>query len=386
MTQPRRVLAGQTHSVVRRVAHGEFLLRPCEFVTNAIRYRLAIACQKNPDLLVHGWCSLSNHQHGNVTDAVEEGEPSQLGDWMRDVHGPLAIALNVYYDRTENLWRDGSFFNNECHGEPSIVTQLLYTWLQPVAAGLVKWPDEWGGFMIRPEDFGKIIFAKKPKGAVFGGTRRPPPSDPDAKAAWLAKLNADERKALAAVDRRVREKGQTKKRFDTIKREAKFKIKSEFADRRNPPAPSTSQSKLPEVASFRVSVPPGFEDMPIEEVRAYFRDLLDKATKKLHEAMRLEGKLRFKGMQAVREQDPRYRAPDPGEPGALRAVIGFKGEKKHRDNLVRALNAWRQSYRDAWRRYKAKEEDVVFPAGTNRMRLHARVLAASELPHCHLRE
>ena len=97
MTQPRRLLAGQTHSITRRVARRCFLLKPTAFVNSVVLYALGYAKSRYPELSLHGFVAEANHQHSNCTDTREEGELSPIPGFFQSFHRLVAASLNTHY-------------------------------------------------------------------------------------------------------------------------------------------------------------------------------------------------------------------------------------------------------------------------------------------------
>ena len=67
MTQPRRVVPGQTHQISRRCARRCFLLRPSKTVNRIVAYALGVALNRH-GVLLHAAQVESNHYHFQVTD------------------------------------------------------------------------------------------------------------------------------------------------------------------------------------------------------------------------------------------------------------------------------------------------------------------------------
>jgi len=338
MSNPRRWLPGQTHAISRRVAGRRFLLKPTSFVNEVLLYALARAKQLNPKVSVHGFVAESNHTHANVTDTRKNTDvASQLSSFFASLNRLTAAALNTHYGRGENLWAVGPFSNVEVHGRRSIEQQLLYLWTNPVKDGLVERPEDWPGICFMPEDFGRRIQVVKPDGAFFGGRRGGGATEPDAHDSWQAELAREEAEARALL-------------------------------KNGPPARKRERVRttLPEVIELKIDPPPGYQHMPIEQVRAHFRALLDAELQRIYLARRAAGVASFMGAQAVLCQSPFDSAGGTWPSFKTSPRIACRGDNQRRIALLVGLSEWRASYRLA---YEALEKKVSmwFPAGTHKV-------------------
>jgi REP element-mobilizing transposase RayT len=160
MTAPRQVLAGTTYLVTRRCAQREFLLRPSPVVNGLFQYLLAVVATRY-NVLVHGFCVLSNHVHLLVTD-VE----ARLPDFQRDLNALMARAMNVALGRSEGFWSSaGSYSAVTLLASRDILEKAVYVLANPVEAGLVRTGREWPGSWSAPEHIGAERFIlDRPKG------------------------------------------------------------------------------------------------------------------------------------------------------------------------------------------------------------------------------
>jgi REP element-mobilizing transposase RayT len=104
-------------------------------------YCLAFAARRT-GVILHAACVMSNHHHLVVTDLR-----GVLPDFLRELHRLTAKAANASQGQWENLWA----------GEPCNVVRLVtdedvedkiaYVVANPVAAGLVKQPEQWPGVL-----------------------------------------------------------------------------------------------------------------------------------------------------------------------------------------------------------------------------------------------
>ncbi len=158
--------------------------------------------------------------------------------------------------------------------------------------------------MLLPEDFGKIIVARKPAGAYFGTRARPRPR----------------------------------------------------------PTYRGTSPRTPEIVSFRVGVPPGYECWPLEQVRRYFRVLLDHALDELR-AQRARENLEYLGVDAVLAQSHLDRPGPVINDGSLNPRIACAGDPLLLYQVLLALGTWKIRYRAAYENLREGRR-AVFPPGT----------------------
>ena len=336
MGYSRRLLPQQTHSVTRRAAGRCFWLRPDAFTNGVILYAIGRASQLNPSVDLHAFVAESNHTHSNLTDTRrEDTKVSELSRFFQSLNRLIAAALNTRYGRGENLWAPESFDNTEVHGQQSLEQQLLYLWTNPVKDGLVERPEDWPGVIFLPEDFGKTFKVQKPSGAFFGGRRPDAWTDLETCDDWRAELAREEEEALALLGSR----------------------------RKSPARPRRDRSKLPEFVEFTIKPPPGYEHLSLEEVRSYFRELLDAEVERIHARRRAANKARFLGVDAVLAQDPRASAGGTWPSFKINPRIACRGDNARRLSLLVGLREWREAYRTAYHLW-SKGRPATFPPGT----------------------
>lgn len=126
---------------------------------------------------------------------------------------------------------------------------------------------------------------------------------------------------------------------------------------------------LPDVVSFQLTVPPGFDDMPEDAFRQLLEERMEEELQAIYRQRKAEGKLRFLGVRAVMTQDPRDSAGDVFPERTLNPRIACKDVSVRRAKYVE-LQAWRHEYRAKWDRWRRGERELEFPAGTYAMRVH----------------
>ena len=165
MTRPRRHLAGQVVALSRRCSNRCCFTRPDGTMNAIAAYAFACAAQSY-GIDIHAIMVMSNHVHLIVTDVR-----GRRSDFMRDAMSAIAKARNADLNRSESLWNASSYGATLLLDRDAEERSVVYTLLNPVAAGLVERVEQWPGYMIRPCDWGKTI--KVPKPDVYFGHKTP---------------------------------------------------------------------------------------------------------------------------------------------------------------------------------------------------------------------
>jgi REP element-mobilizing transposase RayT len=126
---------------------------------------------------------------------------------------------------------------------------------------------------------------------------------------------------------------------------------------------------MPAQASLALTVPTGFERA--DEFRAALNVRLRAKEMEFAEVMAAEGRT-FVGRERVLRQKPTDHPTTDATHRQLRPRIACWDPTKRREAL-KELADFLRSYRDAWRRFVEGFENVVFPAGTYRLRVTFRV-------------
>ena len=85
---------------------------------------------------------MSNHHHVVVTDAL-----GVLPDFLRELHRLTAKAMNASQGQWENLWAAEPCNAVRLVTDEDVEDKIAYVAANPVAAGLVKQPDQWPGVL-----------------------------------------------------------------------------------------------------------------------------------------------------------------------------------------------------------------------------------------------
>ena len=369
MALPRRLKRGQPHTTTRRTAQRTCLLVADPAVRQAILYLIGWALEKCPGVKFHGAVFEATHKHDFVSDSPSE---PKLAFFYQLLHGFIARVIKAHYGWTDNVWRPGSVRNVEV--DPSATeSQWLYQCLNPVEDRLALTPDafwEQGGVIFRPEDFGKTFTIERPPWAYFGVILPEgwEPTDPRRRAEVRAER--ERRAALKASSRA--ERRAKKARRKRSRRGGKPGRRRPRGDRSRvtsgPLAPTVERkTKMPKTVTFKVDVPPGWDEEKPELAREHFRALLDAEVAKIHDRHRAAG-LPLVRKSAVHPFTRLTSEPKPS--GSINPRIACKDPDRI-ERLIADLKAWRADYAEALARWP-KSRSVRFPTGTYWMRVFHR--------------
>lgn len=139
--------------------------------------------------------------------------------------------------------------------------------------------------------------------------------------------------------------------------------------------PDVVGDSLPEYETLTPQPPPGFEHLPLEDVIAFFEDLIRKEEDRLRSLR--EGPPM--GIEACEAMDPFF-VPTKKRP---RSTLNPRYSGSDATRLRVALNhyfAWRRVHRRMRQLLAEGHQDVVFPAGTKQMARLAHVKVAAVEP------
>jgi REP element-mobilizing transposase RayT len=158
VTAPRQILEGATYLVTRRCSERRFFLRPSRKTTAIVAYVLAVVAERY-QILIHGFCFLSNHLHIVLTDPH-----ARLPDFHRDLDALIARAVNCSLGRWEAFWDRDSYSAVRLETPEAILEKLVYVLANPVAAGLVRRGNDWPGLWSDPRLIGgEPVVVERPK-------------------------------------------------------------------------------------------------------------------------------------------------------------------------------------------------------------------------------
>lgn len=142
-----------------------------------------------------------------------------------------------------------------------------------------------------------------------------------------------------------------------------------------PPVFFQEEGKMPDQAELKLTRPPICEDMDDVELATELKNRVLEREAQERRKRKLKGK-KFLGRRKVLSQSPfgrpRSRAP---RRGLNPRVAG--GDKWRRIESLQRLKQFWIDHRDAFRRWRGGDRDVVFPAGTYALRVYAGVACSS---------
>ncbi|MGE0785156.1 MAG: hypothetical protein AB7S26_05660 [Sandaracinaceae bacterium] len=151
MTAPAIVVRGATVALCRRTnLRKAFLGEWHPLVAQLWLYALALA-QRETGVEIHQSTRVITHHHTDITAPND-----RLPDFKRILHGQFSKSLNALlarerYDEPRQLWDDRPTHTMRLLDVEAQVAQLIYSVVNPVAAGLVRSPEEMPGWTF---DFG----------------------------------------------------------------------------------------------------------------------------------------------------------------------------------------------------------------------------------------
>ncbi len=151
MSNPRRIVAGQTLFVTRRCWDRRFYLLPAPELNEAFRYLLA-ECKRRYGVEVHGFVLMGNHYHLHLTDVF-----GKLPLFMHRLDFLLARYLKALRKIRGSVFEAGSYHMLPLEDEGAVLDKLAYLCMNPVSARLVKQPYQWQGALSLPEHLGTVV-------------------------------------------------------------------------------------------------------------------------------------------------------------------------------------------------------------------------------------
>lgn len=288
MTQPKRHLPGQVVLLTRRTAHRQFLLRPGKRSRELVGYMFGKAVLDSDMLACVASC-LSNHM-----TSVSRDQKAKRSRFMQQFHSNTTRKRNLQLGRRENMWAACAPGDAVCVDMDAIIDKVLYTCLQPVAAGLVDTCEEWTGFQILPRHWGKPMRFERP--------------------------------------------------------------------------PECNPALMPDFIEFTPMPPPGFQDQPLEEVIAFFEDLIRKEEARYRKKRRMDP-LGIDYCETVNH----FRTP---RSTSKMRTLNPRFCGKNKKQILAAIQRERKFHREhraLLNEFRDGRRDVVFPPGTIHMARRAGV-------------
>jgi hypothetical protein len=148
----RPIFSDRNYKVTRRCVGRLLLLTPdrkAEKLNNFIGYCLAHAAAKY-GIQVHASVWMSNHHHTDVTDPHGD-----LVAFKQLLHSMIARGVNALRGRDDTFWSGDKACDTRRASDDESLEDLVYTLINPVKAGLVKWSHLWPGFTTAGWRFGE---------------------------------------------------------------------------------------------------------------------------------------------------------------------------------------------------------------------------------------
>ncbi len=321
MSAPRNLYPDTTVYITIRAIHRSYRLVPKKRVCRVIEYAFAVVSSRYREkwgMKFHEFEFLSTHYHLLVHDPH-----GRVCDFLQDFNSIVARELNAIRGA------GGKFFDGEpgiqtVLGDEKVLEHCVYTLANAVAAGIVTKTAHWKGFNSLRMSYGKKYTVKKPPIGLW-----------------------------------------SKKQSHKNRRSSQRSGRAAFA----------RLSKLPDEAVLLLDRPGIHPNLSDEELRAKIRENLK--TREAEIAAKRNGKPVL-GMKAARQIDWRT-VPVEGEELFGRQPTFSTETHKQRSAMKRLRRKFLRDYRLALARWNAGERDVVFPAGTVRMRLR-HLVPTEEIP------
>ena len=144
--------------ITRRTTQRQYLLKNSRdgATKNDIGYLFALAATRTGQI-VSGVLIMSNHYHAVMFDVA-----ARRSKFMQCFHSLTGKVMNKRLQRRESLWSTHAPGDTLLLDTEAVVDALIYTWLNPVVAGLVDRVSEWDHFVILPQHWGKKMRFKRP--------------------------------------------------------------------------------------------------------------------------------------------------------------------------------------------------------------------------------
>ena len=156
----RPIIPGTRVKVTRRCLERRLFLAPGEHVeevANNFGYTLGLAIGESC-VEFHAGIAMGNHHHQDITDVF-----GNLVQFKNILHAELAKSINAFRGRFDDFWDGGRACDTRRASDEDVLDDLVYTEVNPVKAGLVKWPHLWPGFTSAGWKFGETRTFKRPR-------------------------------------------------------------------------------------------------------------------------------------------------------------------------------------------------------------------------------
>jgi len=156
----RPIEPGMRYMVTRRTLERRMFLLPdnetAADVERFLGYTLGVALMEHGQQL-HAVMTMSNHHHTNVTD-VEATLPA----FKNTFHAFVARGINARRGRFDGFWSADPPCDVQQLTDEETLKDIVYTYTNPVEAGLVKRVRGWPGFSTYGWKFGEVRRYRRP--------------------------------------------------------------------------------------------------------------------------------------------------------------------------------------------------------------------------------
>ncbi len=316
MSAPRNLYPDTTLYVTVRCVHRSYRLVPKKRVNHVVRYAFAVVSERYREkwgMEFYEFEFLSTHYHIVLFDRF-----GRVSDFIKDLNAVVARELNAIRGTGGKFFADGPGIQTVL-GDEKVLEHCIYTLANAVAAGIVHKTAHWKGFNSLRMPYGKRYVVSKPRIGIW-----------------------------------------SKKQRHKHRRSSQRSGRAAFA----------SRSKMPETAVLMLDRPQIMPTLSDVELRAKIREGLEQREAKIQ--VERAGKPVL-GMKAARAIDWST-VPKNGEEMFGRKPTFSAETREQRSAMKRVRRRFLVDYRLALARWNAGERDVVFPAGTVRMRLRHNAL------------
>ena len=315
MSNPRNLYPDTTVFVTCRCVHQSYRLVPKPVVRRIVDFCFAVVSTRYRNeygMEFYEFEFLSTHYH-----LVANNASGRITDFLQDLNSLIASSLNALRGKS------GAFFDRApgiqtVLGDAKVFEHCVYTLANAVAAGIVHKTTRWKGSNSLRYEYGQEYAVSKPRVGL-----------------WSTKAQHKRRRSSQRSGRAA------------------------FADR----------STLPATAVLKLDRPPIMPELSDAELRARIRDAL--RLREAETAKKRAGKPAL-GMTAALKIHWST-VPRGGEELFGRTPTLSTATREQRIAMKQLRKKFIREYRAALARWNAGERNVVFPAGTVRMRLRHKV-------------
>lgn len=311
MSNPRNLYPDTTLFVTSLCVHGSYRLVPTRLVRRVVKYAFAVVSSRYRDewgMEFYDFEFLSTHYHLVLYDHL-----GTVTDFIKDLNAVIARELNSIRGTSGAFFARGPGIQTVL-GDEKVVGHCVYTLANAVSAGIVHKTAHWKGFNSLRMQYGKETVVKKPRVGI-----------------WSRKVRHAGRKAA----------------------------------RRSGRAAFAGRSTMPETAVLKLDRPRVLPELSDAQLRAKIREAL--AVREAEVAEQRAGKPSL-GMKAAMKIHWST-VPEGGKELFGRQPTFSTQTHEQRRGMKRLRRRFLRDYRLALERWNAGERDVVFPAGTVRLRL-----------------